>query len=53
MSRFHNILVAVDFSQSSEDAVAVAADLSRAAHARLHASRSSTPAPRPADAPSR
>lgn len=36
MSRFHNILVAVDFSQTSDDAVATAADVSRMNHARLH-----------------
>jgi nucleotide-binding universal stress UspA family protein len=36
MSRFHNILVAIDFSQTSEDVVAAAADLSRSNHAPLH-----------------
>lgn len=36
MSRFHNILVAVDFSQTSDDALAAAAELSRACHARVH-----------------
>lgn len=36
MSGFHNILVAVDFSQTSDDAVAVAAGLSRAYHAQVH-----------------
>jgi nucleotide-binding universal stress UspA family protein len=36
MARFHNILVAVDFSGTSEDAAAAAADLARANHAQLH-----------------
>lgn len=36
MSRFRNILVAVDFSQTSEDALAVAAELSRVSRARVH-----------------
>jgi nucleotide-binding universal stress UspA family protein len=36
MSRFHNILVATDFSQTAEDAVAAAAELSRSNHAQLH-----------------
>ena len=36
MSRFHNVLVAVDFSQTSDDAVSTAAELSRMNHARLH-----------------
>jgi nucleotide-binding universal stress UspA family protein len=36
MSRFHNVLVAVDFSQTSDDATATAADLCRANHAQLH-----------------
>jgi nucleotide-binding universal stress UspA family protein len=36
MSRFHNILVAVDFSPTSDDAVATAADLSRSCRAPLH-----------------
>jgi nucleotide-binding universal stress UspA family protein len=36
MSRFHNILVAVDFSTTSDDAVATAVDLSRAYHAQVH-----------------
>jgi universal stress protein A len=36
MSRFHNILVATDFSQTSDDALAAAAELSRACHARVH-----------------
>jgi nucleotide-binding universal stress UspA family protein len=36
MSRFRNILVAVDFSQTSDDALAVAAELSRAFRARVH-----------------
>jgi nucleotide-binding universal stress UspA family protein len=36
MSRFHNILVAVDFSQTSDDALATAVELSRTNHARLH-----------------
>ena len=36
MSRFRNILVAVDFSETSDDALAVAAELSRTARARVH-----------------
>ena len=36
MSRFHNILVAVDFSQTSDDALATAAELSRVYHAQVH-----------------
>jgi nucleotide-binding universal stress UspA family protein len=36
MARFHNILVAVDFSETSEDAVSVAAELSHAYHAPVH-----------------
>jgi nucleotide-binding universal stress UspA family protein len=36
MSRFHNILVAVDFSQTSDDALAVAAELARGSHAQMH-----------------
>jgi nucleotide-binding universal stress UspA family protein len=36
MSRFHNILAAIDFSQTSDDALAVTAELSRACHARVH-----------------
>jgi nucleotide-binding universal stress UspA family protein len=36
MSRFHNILVAVDFSQTSDDALGVAAEMSRAYHAQVH-----------------
>jgi nucleotide-binding universal stress UspA family protein len=36
MSRFHNILVAVDFSQTSDDAMATAAELSRPGHAQVH-----------------
>jgi nucleotide-binding universal stress UspA family protein len=36
MSRFHNILVAVDFSQTSDDALAVAAEMSRTSHAQVH-----------------
>ena len=36
MSRFHNILAAVDFSQTSDDAIAAAAELSRANNAQLH-----------------
>jgi nucleotide-binding universal stress UspA family protein len=36
MSRFHNILVAVDFSQTSDDALAVAAEMSRVSHAQVH-----------------
>ena len=36
MSRFHNILVAVDFSQTSDDALATAAAFSRTGHARVH-----------------
>ena len=36
MFRFQNILVAVDFSQTSDDAVAAAAELSRTYHAQVH-----------------
>jgi nucleotide-binding universal stress UspA family protein len=36
MSRFRNILVAVDFSQTSDDAFAVAAELSRTFRAQVH-----------------
>jgi nucleotide-binding universal stress UspA family protein len=36
MFRFHDILVAVDFSPTSEDAFAAAAELSQTYHARLH-----------------
>jgi nucleotide-binding universal stress UspA family protein len=36
MSRFHTILAAVDFSQTSEDAVATAVEICKANHARLH-----------------
>jgi nucleotide-binding universal stress UspA family protein len=36
MPRFLNILAAADFSPASEDAVAIAADLSRSDHGRLH-----------------
>jgi nucleotide-binding universal stress UspA family protein len=36
MSRFRNILVAVDFSQTSDDALAVAAALSQAFRAQVH-----------------
>jgi nucleotide-binding universal stress UspA family protein len=36
MSRFHNILVAVDFSQTSDDATATAVDLCRTNGAQLH-----------------
>jgi nucleotide-binding universal stress UspA family protein len=36
MSRFHNILVAVDFSQTADDALGVAAEMSRIYRARVH-----------------
>ena len=36
MFSFHDILVAIDFSQTSEDAFAVAAELSRTYHSRVH-----------------
>lgn len=36
MSCFRNILVAVDFSQTSDDALAVAAELSRTFQAQVH-----------------
>ena len=36
MSRFRNILVAVDFSQTSDDACAVAAEFSRTFRAQVH-----------------
>lgn len=36
MSRFRNILVAVDFSQTSDDALAAAVELSRTSRARVH-----------------
>ena len=36
MTRFHNILAAVDFSQTSDDALAVSVELTRACHARVH-----------------
>ena len=36
MSRFHDILVPVDFSETSDDALSLAAELSRAYHATVH-----------------
>jgi nucleotide-binding universal stress UspA family protein len=36
MPRFHNILVAMDFSQTSQDALATAVDLARTDHSRVH-----------------
>jgi nucleotide-binding universal stress UspA family protein len=36
MSRFHDILAAVDFSQTSDDAFALAAELSQTYQSRLH-----------------
>jgi nucleotide-binding universal stress UspA family protein len=36
MSRFHTILAAVDFSQTSDDAIAAACDLCRTNNAQLH-----------------
>jgi nucleotide-binding universal stress UspA family protein len=36
MSPFHNILVAVDFSPTSDDALSTAAELSRTYHAQVH-----------------
>ena len=36
MSRFNNILVAVDFSQTADDALGVAAEMSGIYRARVH-----------------
>jgi nucleotide-binding universal stress UspA family protein len=36
MSRFQNLLVAIDFSPTSDDVLAMAAELSRAYHAQVH-----------------